>query len=75
MYIPEKEEMKVMKVEDVKKALGIGNDKAYALMHSKGFPSTRIGKTYFITEEKFNEWLNKQAGKDIDIDYRPRKRA
>lgn len=55
---------KVYAPKDVSRMLGIGRDKAYALFKSKGFPATKIGKTYFIIPEKFEKWLNDSAGKE-----------
>lgn len=57
-------EKKVYCPKDVSQMLGIGRDKAYALFKSKGFPSTKIGKTYFIMPEKFEKWLSDCAGKE-----------
>lgn len=48
----------ILKVKDLQQRLGIGRDRAYALMRSAGFPSTRIGKTYFVTSDNFEKWLN-----------------
>lgn len=51
-------EICILRVADIQKQLGIGRDRAYALMRSAGFPSTRIGRTYFVTADNFQEWLN-----------------
>ena len=48
----------ILKVKDLQEKLGIGRDRAYSLMRSVGFPSTRIGKTYFVTSDNFEKWLN-----------------
>ena len=48
----------VLKAKDLQERLGIGRDRAYALMRSAGFPSTRIGRTYFVTSDNFEKWLN-----------------
>lgn len=60
-----KETMDVLKATDIMKRLGIGRDRAYALLKSPCFPSTKIGKTYFITDAKFEEWLNDYAGREF----------
>lgn len=49
--------MVVMSVKDIQKKLNIGRDKAYALMHSSGFPSTKLGGQYIVTEEALEKWL------------------
>lgn len=51
-------EIRILKVSDIQLQLGIGRDRAYALMRSAGFPSTRIGRTYFVTADNFEKWLN-----------------
>ena len=33
----------LLTVKDLQKLLNIGRDKAYSLMHSKSFPSMRLG--------------------------------
>lgn len=48
----------VLKTEDVGAVLGIGRNNAYAVVHSKGFPATKIGKQYRIPRDKFIVWMN-----------------
>lgn len=55
--------IKTLTVKDLMEIMGIGRDRAYALMHSAGFPSTRLGRTYFVTQENFYKWLNDNKGK------------
>lgn len=43
-------------------ALGISMAGAYALIHSKGFPSLRIGKRLMVPKEKLTEWINRNTG-------------
>ena len=47
----EYENTKILKTDDLKNILGIGRDKAYALMRSEAFPSTKIGRTCFVTQK------------------------
>ena len=56
-------EYNVLKVEDLMERLGLVRDKAYMLMKSSAFPSTQIGKTYFVTVKNFNSWLDSYTGK------------
>lgn len=44
--------------DDIKKELGIGNDKVYALFNQPSFPSIKIGKAHYITRENFISWLD-----------------
>ena len=63
----EDKELEILRIKDVMRVLNIGRDKAYALMHNKSFPSTRIGSTYIITAANLNMWLSDNAGRDILI--------
>lgn len=54
----------ILKTDDIKEIMGIGRDKAYALIKSKGFPALKIGNTYFVTVENFQKWLNDYTGKE-----------
>ena len=47
--------------------LDIGKDKAYALMHSRAFPSTRLGKQYIVSRASLEAWLDKYAGRDFKL--------
>ena len=46
---------------------GIGRDKAYALMRSEAFPSTKIGRTCFVTEKNLEIWLDNYAGREFEL--------
>lgn len=61
------EELTVLQTKDLQEYLGIGKDKAYALMRSEGFPSIRIGKQYIITMLNLKNWLNDNIGKTIIV--------
>lgn len=59
--------MKVYTVKEVAEILHIGKNKAYALMNSSIFPSYRLNKNLYVTEESLKEWLTKIKGKNISI--------
>lgn len=61
-------ETQILHVNDLMTLLDIGRDRAYKLMQSSDFPSTKLGKTYFITHESFYKWLQESSGKEIFID-------
>ena len=46
--------------EDVAQVLGISRANAYTLMHSKGFPTIRIGKRMTVPKDKLIEWIDQQ---------------
>jgi hypothetical protein len=61
------ENIKILYIKDLMECMHIGRDKAYALMRNKSFPSTKIGRTYFVTQNNLIKWLNDNAGRDFTI--------
>ena len=57
--------MNVLTVKEVSKILKLGRDQTYALMSNPTFPSYRIGKKIFVTQEALTEWLNGIKGRTI----------
>lgn len=49
-----------LSAEDISQVLGISRANAYALMHSKGFPTLKIGKRMTVPKDKLMEWMEKQ---------------
>jgi len=49
-----------LSAEEVSQVLGISRANAYALMHSKGFPTLKIGKRITVPKDKLMEWMEKQ---------------
>ena len=49
-----------LSAEEVSQVLGISRANAYALMHSKGFPTLKIGKRMTVPKNKLMEWMEKQ---------------
>lgn len=43
-------------------ALGISRAGAYALIHSRGFPTLRIGKRLMVPKDKLTAWIDHNAG-------------
>ncbi len=57
---------KLLTPQDLKKYfvqnnIKMGNDKLYALLKQKDFPSFKIGSNYYIIEKDFIEWMTKQT--------------
>ena len=52
---------------DLKEILGISQTSAYNLMHSKGFPSFRLGRSnrssLVVREADLNKWIESQITK------------
>ena len=43
-------------------ALGISKAGAYTLIHSKGFPTLRIGKRLMVPKDKLTAWIERNTG-------------
>ena len=43
-------------------ALGISKAEAYTLIHSKGFPTLRIGKRLMVPKDKLTAWIDRNTG-------------
>ncbi len=43
-------------------ALGISKAGAYTLIHSKGFPTLRIGKRLMVPKDKLTAWIDCNTG-------------
>ena len=49
-----------LSADDVAQVLGISRENAYNLMHSKGFPTIKIGKRMTVPKDKLIEWIDRQ---------------
>ena len=49
-----------LNANDIAAVLGISRANAYTLMHSKGFPTIKIGKRMTVPKDKLIEWIDKQ---------------
>ncbi len=49
--------------KEVQEYLHIGNNTLYNLLSQKDFPSFRLGKRYYIFEDKFLEWMDMKSKK------------
>ena len=47
--------------EEVAQVLGISRANAYALMHTKHFPTIRIGKRMVVPKDKLLQWMEEQT--------------
>ena len=59
------ERMVIFQTKDLQKKMGIGRDKSYALMKAHGFPSTKIGGTFIVTEKALERWLEDNEGREV----------
>lgn len=56
-------EPKLYTIDDIQRIFKIGRTKAYQLMNSDGFPSFRLNKKLYISEQNLNEWVSKTCRK------------
>lgn len=50
-----------MTVAELAQAMGVSVPKAYALVHSDGFPSVSVGRRVLIPVEAFRAWIAAQT--------------
>lgn len=55
----------MLTVKQLQVKLNMGRNKAYKLVHLKGFPSIRIGKTILVSESELNKWLLENQNSQI----------
>ncbi|MBR1851615.1 MAG: helix-turn-helix domain-containing protein [Lachnospiraceae bacterium] len=57
----------LLTTKELQKRLGVGRDRAYQLMHSKGFPSIKIGARYYVTKDALTRWLKMYAYREYQL--------
>ena len=57
----------MLNADQVSQALGISRAGAYQLMHTKGFPTLKIGKRMVVAEEKLLVWIEKNTGVNQEV--------
>ena len=48
--------MKIYTAKDLQQMFGLSKNRIYDIMREKSFPSIKIGRRYFVTEEALREW-------------------
>lgn len=57
--------MKILTQKDLLEILPFGRTKLNELLMSNVLPVTKIGRDYITTEERLNEWILENIGKEI----------
>ena len=57
----------MLNADQVSQALGISRAGAYQLMHTKGFPTLKIGKRMVVAKEKLLVWIEKNTGVNHEV--------
>lgn len=55
----------MLNADAVSQTLGISRAGAYELMHTKGFPTLRIGKRMMVSKEQFIKWIEMKSGEAV----------
>ena len=50
----------MLNAEDIKVVMNVSRAGAYQLMHSKGFPTIRIGKRMVVPKEQLLVWMEEK---------------
>lgn len=50
-----------LNAQQVAEVLGVSKNCAYTLMHSKGFPTLRIGRRMVVPKDKLLQWMEEQV--------------
>lgn len=61
--------MKILRETDIQELLHIQDKKVRALMRTEGFPSKKIGNSYFVEEQDFIDWWNK-SDREFKLNYK-----
>lgn len=57
----------VLTPKDVARVMCISRNKAYEVVHSKNFPSFKVGKQYRVSRDKFLTWLSTASDEKLEI--------
>ena len=55
----------LLTTDQLRERLGISREVAYRLMRCKSFPSMRLGRRFYVDEDKLKVWIEKSAYKDV----------
>ena len=53
---------KLITVKEFAKEYGIGTNKAYEMVNSKGFPVVKLGRKILVIKDRVDEFLYKSIG-------------
>lgn len=61
------DELTVYTVKDIMSIFHLKKNKAYDLMHSRGFPLMRLNRSIYVTHENLIAWLRQHSKGKIEI--------
>jgi len=44
-----------------------GRDKAYEIIHSRGFPRMTVGRQFLVSPDALQKWINQNHNSDISL--------
>ena len=65
MELKMRDEKLVITVQEAADMMGLGINKMYELVNTKGFPVVTVGRKKLIIRSKFEEWLENNIGQVI----------
>lgn len=63
-----KTDINMLDTKDLQEVLKMGRNNAYSLMKSECFPSIKIGKKYYVSEESLKAWIKDNEYSKIILD-------
>lgn len=54
---------RLLTAKDIQEIFSVSKPQAYALMHSRGFPSVSLNDRVYVEEEELEKWLKANKGK------------
>ncbi len=51
----------MLNAQQIAETLGLSRAGAYELLHSKGFPTLKVGKRLMVSKENFINWINRNS--------------
>lgn len=63
----ERKETVYLTIDDVMQRLHICRTIAYNLVHTPGFPAIKVGRKFFIPEDRFDDFMRSYCGKELFI--------
>ena len=52
-------------IKDIMRIFCCGRDKAYEIIHSRGFPKMTIGRKFLISPDALQKWINQNYNSNI----------
>ena len=51
----------MLNAQQIAETLGLSRAGAYELLHSKGFPTLKVGKRLMVSKKNFISWINRNS--------------